>query len=172
MGKHTKLRPEVYIFSREGLSHSQVYWSCVYMNDGFCTRSKTQHRVFVYVCVNLKGRKITFSTSSESWVWIMLKTAASESHSKSHLYSKRCVSPKFASFQPGQKSRLHYQSRSQKRRPMKVASLKQYYPCVSKELALSPCFCKAVQQYTGTSRRPSTSGLKCTHDRLEAIGEV
>jgi len=30
------------------------------------------------------------------------------------------------------------------------------------------CFFKLVQQYTGTSRRPTTPGLKCTHDRLKS----
>ena len=67
----------------EGPWQSQVSWSCVYMDDdGFCTESKTQRRVLVYVCVNFKGRKTTFLMYPELYVWIKLRTAASESHSK------------------------------------------------------------------------------------------
>ena len=85
---------------REDPWQSQVSWSCVYMVGWWwvCTRSKTQHRVFIYVCVNFKGCKTTFLTSPEFCVWIKLRTAASELHSK--LRPSRPLEP-----------RLHWQVR-------------------------------------------------------------
>jgi len=81
---------------------------------------------------------------------------------KSRLHFKRCVSPKSASPQTGQTSRLPHGSRVFKA-----------VPAFSKRnLRPVSCFCKSVQQYTDANRQPTTPGQKRTRDRLKAIGEV
>ena len=87
-------------------------------NDGSCTESQRR----VPDCVNFKGRKTTFLMYPELCVWIKLRIAASESHSK--LRPSRPLEP-----------RLHWQVRIA---CLRAASLFMNRRCVSsKELSFT-----------------------------------